>query len=73
MPRFYNDEFGPKQEAVLARAEEILKDKPWFRGICLDNFPDERDIENIEDAAFSVALETAMWDDHDFYSNMVQV
>jgi hypothetical protein len=30
-------------------------------------------IENAEDVAFSVALETAMWDDHDFYSNMVQV
>lgn len=72
MPSFYDSEFGPKQEAVFARAKEILEQKPWFKGVCMDNFPEECDIENIEDEATGIAFETAMWDDPNFYTSLME-
>ena len=60
------------QQQVFDRAYEILKDRPWFRGVCMDSFKTltDQDIlrEGVEEQAQDVAFETAMWDDPDFYN-----
>lgn len=56
------------QEQVKERARLLLQDEPWFRGVCLDNFPTDEDIrrDGVDEHAQQVALETAMWDDPTF-------
>lgn len=53
-----------KQQEVVKRAKEILKDEPWFKGICLDHLPDDWDIERdgVEAVAQQLVLDTSYWD-----------
>ena len=45
--------------------------KPWFRGVCMNNFPTDDYIkDNFDGAVSGVCLETAMWDDHTFYEHL---
>ena len=55
------------QQRVFDEAKSQLEDEPWFKGICMDNFPEDVEIsENFDDAVTGVVLETSMWDDPDF-------
>lgn len=59
------------QQKVFDSARQKLKDKKWFRGICLDNFPDEQDCkDNFDDCVAQVCFETEMWDDPNFLNNI---
>lgn len=59
------------QNKVFNEVLERLEDEPWFKGVCMDNFPEDDYIrDNFEDAVAEVETETAMWDDPDFYSNL---
>lgn len=52
------------QEKVFEAAKAQLKEHSWYRGVCLDHFPTDKEIEEIGfDAAVSrVMTETAFWD-----------
>lgn len=53
-----------KQNAVADKVRSILKDETWFRGIALDNFPSDDEIDADFDGCVSqVICETAYWDD----------
>jgi len=57
----------PKQQAVANRVKEILQNKPWFRGVCVDDFPTDREIdEDFDGCVAQVEFVTAMWDAPDF-------
>jgi len=60
----------PLQQEVVNRARERLKDKTWFRGLCLDGLWEDEDIQRdgVEAAATALAMETAMWDAPDFFN-----
>jgi len=53
-----------KQKEVFRKAKEALQNQSWFKGICMDNFPTDQEIdkEGIEDSVSSVCMETEMWD-----------
>lgn len=54
------------QQKAVEAAKEILKDKPWFRGVCLDNLPTDKEIEqNFDGAVASIVFETEYWDNPD--------
>jgi len=58
----------PAQKNVFQEAVNRLKDKKWFDGVCMDNFPEDDDCKSdFEDSVNSVMFETAMYDDPDFY------
>ena len=62
------DQFKPAQAAVFAEAKRRLEKRSWFRGVCLDNFPDEEEcILNFEESVGEVAHETSFWDDPDYW------
>ena len=54
-----------KQACALARLQ--IEGKSWFRGLCLDNMPTDSEIFSmgLEDAATSIAFQTAYWDADD--------
>jgi len=53
-----------KQNAVADKVRSILKGKTWFRGIAIDNFPSDDEIDADFDGCVSqVICETAYWDD----------
>lgn len=52
-----------RQDAVFRKAKRILKRKPWYRGVCLDNFPSEQTCKDKPRQAInSVMMETEYWD-----------
>ena len=55
----------PLQEQVKARALELVKNEPWFKGLCMDNFPEDHEItrDGIEEHAQQIVCDTAFWDD----------
>lgn len=56
------------QHKVFDAARASIKDKPWFRGVCLDRFPSDGQITaDFQGAVDSVTMKTAMWDDPNFY------
>jgi hypothetical protein len=57
------------QNNVVNEARKRLKDKPWYRGICLDNVPTDSaiDAEGFEKAVQDVVLETSFWDNPSFF------
>lgn len=64
------DSLSPLQLSVFEEAKLRLSKFPWFAGVCLDEFPSDEEIEHsFEDAVISVMMETAFWDDPDFYSS----
>ena len=57
----------PKQQAVANSAKKRLQDKPWFKGVCIDDFPSDQEIDDdFEGCVSQVELQTAMWDAPDF-------
>lgn len=66
-------ELTPLQQKVFDAVKEWGSTKPWFRGVCMDNFPEDDEIEsNFDDAVTGVCFETAMWDDPNFYNTLGQ-
>ena len=56
-----------KQKAVADRVKEILKSRSWFKGVCVDDFPTDREIdEDFDGCVAQVEFVTAMWDQPDF-------
>lgn len=56
------------QQRVFDAADGKFSSKPWYKGVCLDNFPSDEEIqEDFEGAVTSVYFETAMWDNPDFF------
>ena len=55
------------QKKACALARKQIEGKPWFRGLCLDNIPTDKEIADmgLEDAATSIAFQTAYWDADD--------
>ena len=53
-----------KQKEVFKAAKNSLQGKSWYKGICMDNFPTDKEIERdgIESAVQQVCMETEMWD-----------
>lgn len=53
-----------KQKKVYDKALSMLKHEKWYRGVCMDNFPTDKDIERdgTESCASDVFMETAYWD-----------
>lgn len=61
------DTLTPVQEEFLKKVKEKGEKYCWWRGVCLDNFPDDKDIlADPEGSLDGVLFETAMWDDPDF-------
>lgn len=52
------------QQQVFDLAKEKLMKESWYRGVCMDNFPNDLNIERdgIESAVYDVWFETAYWD-----------
>ena len=59
---------SPMQQKVVESAKSQLSGEPWFRGVCIDSLPRDREIERdgIEEHASQLVIETAMWDDPEF-------
>jgi len=56
------------QNRVFLEAQTRLSVKPWYRGICCDQFPSDSECQaDFEDAVSCVMVTTAMWDDPDFF------
>ncbi len=52
------------QKRVFEEAKRRLQSEPWYKGVCIDNLPDEDYcIENFEDAVSMLEFDTALWDD----------
>jgi hypothetical protein len=57
------------QNKVFEEAKKRLKKKKWFRGICVDNLPSDKDCrDDFEGAVSELIFETAMWDNPNFYN-----
>lgn len=53
----------PKQTEVANRVKEILSAEPWFKGVCIDDFPSDREIdEDFDGCVAQVMFVTEMWD-----------
>jgi hypothetical protein len=51
------------QKDVFNAAKIQLKNEPWFRGVCADNFPNDKECkEHFLNAVDSVVYETVKWD-----------
>lgn len=56
------------QEKVTTAAKERLKNYKWFRGVCIDELPSDKQIsEDFDGAVTDVTMSTAMWDANDFF------
>lgn len=57
------DHMTDAQKVVFEKAKAILEKKPWYRGVCTDNYPpDSKCIADEKDAIASVVMETMYWD-----------
>jgi len=57
------------QQQVAAAVEEWGKDKPWFRGVCIEHFPTDKEIEeDLQGSIHAVCMSTAWWDAPDFFN-----
>lgn len=57
------------QQKVFNAAKKRLARKPWYRGVCCDDFPSDKECrENPEDAITAVEMQTALFDAPDFFS-----
>lgn len=57
------------QTKVFKEAKKRLSKYNWFKGVCLDNFPEENDCaNNFIDCVNSVILETEMYDNPNFFN-----
>lgn len=52
------------QSKVVDEAERQMKDKPWFRGVCLDKLKTDHEIERdgFDSAVDALTLDTWYWD-----------
>jgi hypothetical protein len=52
-----------KQNQVVEAARERLKDRPWFKGICLDNLDTDEEIDkDFEECVEALVTDTIYWD-----------
>ena len=59
-----NDKLSKRQNEVFEAAKALLEKEPWYRGVCIDNFPSDEICETDFDRAVSmVYVETAYHDD----------
>jgi hypothetical protein len=59
---------SPLQQKVFDAVIAWGQSKSWFRGVCMDNFPDDVEIQaDFDEAVSAVCFETAMWDDRGFF------
>jgi hypothetical protein len=59
------------QQFVVDQVKEWGKDKPWFRGVCIEqeHFPTDKEIEeDLQGAIQTVCMSTAFWDAPDFFN-----
>jgi hypothetical protein len=57
------------QDKVFNAAKKRLEKFNWYKGICLNDFPNDSDIkEDFEDAVTQVMMETAYWDAPNFFN-----
>lgn len=56
------------QQQVFDHAKAWLEQKPWFKGVSMDDFPTDEEIkrDGVEDSAMGVVMNTAYWDASDF-------
>lgn len=55
--------FSPLQNEVIQEARKRLEGKPWFKGICTDDLPMDREIEeDREGCIHRVMDQTTYWD-----------
>jgi hypothetical protein len=63
----YNHNLTEKQQQVFDIVKKRICNKPWFKGVCVDNFPTDKEIdEDFSSAVNMVEMETEMWDDPNF-------
>jgi hypothetical protein len=57
------------QRRVFNEAKSKLENRPWYVGVCMDNFPSDEQIllVGFKMAVSRVILETAMLDDPNIY------
>jgi len=57
-------ELTEKQKEIFELARAKLEKKPWFKGVCLDDFPTDDEIEILgkEECVSIVVDETTLWD-----------
>lgn len=56
-------DFTPLQRRVFNAAKAKLEKKPWFTGVCTDDFPTDVDIQkDFEGSVTQVMMLTAYWD-----------
>lgn len=56
-------EYEEYKSLVCAKAREILKDKPWYSGVCTDTIRNSHyEGDSIEDAVQRVVDDTTYWD-----------
>ncbi len=57
------DHMTDSQKMVFEQARKKLEKKPWYSGVCCDNYPSDKECtENPSDAVASVIMETMMCD-----------
>ena len=49
---------------VAAKVRECLQSEPWFRGVCINDFPTDLEIERdgFKSAVETVIMNTQYWD-----------
>lgn len=62
-------ELSPLQEQVVAAVKAWGSTRPWFQGVCLNEFPTDAEIqEDFDGAVQQVCMTTAYWDAPDFFN-----
>jgi hypothetical protein len=53
-----------KQQRLIKRVKDELKDEPWFKGVCLDNLPEDLDIDRDGEEPWvtQLIMDTFYWD-----------
>jgi hypothetical protein len=61
--------FTESQQKVLDEARKRLAERPWFAGVCCDEFPsDQKCREDFDGAVTQLEMATAYWDAPDFWN-----
>ena len=60
----------PKQQELIDKVKNELKDQPWFNGVCLDNLPTDSEITRDGEKTWitQLILDTTYWDDPNLFN-----
>lgn len=59
-----------KQQSLVLKVTEELQHKPWFKGVCLDNLPTDKEIDRDGEDVWiaQLTLDTEYWDNPNIFN-----